>query len=563
MIDSAHAEQLRRLRERLAASSRRLAREARGRRLYETISKLGQLRPLLQVLGAEILALGDFDAYLFNLVDETESNLICEAIHLPPHCKSVEATYLGFKFPFHLLDANVEACKKRRSVYVNAVQVKKYPGTTLDRFSRWSMEQMLVLPLVNGKRVFGTVMTFTSGRPMAVGAEGRLRNLLAPFSQQIAHAYAYERLRRREQELAAASDSHQALLRLLERLGQLEEEAQIYQLTSDYLLEHFGFDCVAVLMETGRRIDLIELAVRDPALRPMQEAVLELYRDNGYPLDQAEGATPLVFMQNTPLYFPDVQEIMHLPMGSRDRRGLEIMATARTFFLLPVRGRRATLGVLWLASLGRVVHLSQAQREQILTLTSLLGNALSALALSRECERQRRQLRLLSRRDALTGLGNPAALREELERRAEEYRRDPKAQLSLALIDLDHFRHFNEIYGAALADGVLEQAAERLRRLVRRMDVPCRYEGGKFALILPRCGPEGCRRLAERLRTGIGGRPFETAQGPVQVTVSIGAACYRPGEAVEAFIGRAAEAAGEALRAGRNRVVLAGECARE
>lgn len=488
MTDPANADEIRRLRERLQASGRRLAREARGRRLYEQISKILELRPLLSVVGAEILALGDFDAFLFNLVDEVEANLVCEAIHLPPHCKSVEATYLGFKFPFHLLDANVEAFKKRRSVYVNAAQVEKYPGTTKDRFQRWNMEQMLVLPIVNGKTAIGTVMAFTSGRPMAVGAEGRLKNLLAPLTQQLCNAYAYERLQRRQVELTAASDTNRALVRFLERLPLLSDAGAIQALTSEYLHEQFGIDFVGILLSDGQRIQAHHFSVRQPQHRPLAEALADFYHDNGYPLDQSGGATSLVLMQNTPLHFPDVRQVMHLPMAERDRRGLELLQTPSTFMLLPIRAGERAVGVLWLGSLGEVLALTEAQQALLMVVTGLLGGGLEHLELRAQLERQRAQQCALV--DELTGLPTVYVLRTELTRRLSECQRHAGEELALLVLDLDYFQHLGEMYGRPFGDVLLCEAAHAPTRVA-----------AAHGRVLPRRPLPACSALAQ-VRSG-------------------------------------------------------------
>jgi diguanylate cyclase (GGDEF)-like protein len=555
VTDAANADEIRRLRERLQASGRRLAREAKGRRLYEQISKILELRPLLAVVGSEILALGDFDAYLFNLTDEAEANLVCEALHLPPHCKSVEATYLGFKFPFHLLDANVEAFKKRRSVYVNAAQVEKYPGTTKDRFQRWNMEQMLVLPIVNGKTAIGTVMAFTSGRPMAVGAEGRLKNLLGPLTQQLCNAYAYERLRRKQVELAAASDSSRALVRFLERLPQLTEADAIQALTSEYLHEQFGIDFVGILLSTGQSIEARHFGVRQPQHQPVAEAMAAFYRDNGYPIDQSGGATSLVLMQNTPLYFPDVRKVMHLPMADRDRHGLELLQAASTFMLLPIRAGREPIGVLWLGSLGDVLELSEAQQALLTVVAGLLGGALEQLELRLQLERQRAQQCALV--DELTGLPNAYVLRTELARRTSECQRYAGDELALLVLDLDYFQQFNEMYGRPLGDSLLCEVAMRLRLLLRPMDVLCRGVQSQLAVILPKCGLQGAQQVAQRLCLGIGVQPFECGDSAISLTVSVGCASYRPGESVPELLQRAESALTQAQEQGRNRVTSA------
>lgn len=554
-MEPINPDEVRRLRERLSASSRRLAREAKGRRLFEKISKTIELRPLLDILGAEILALGDFDGYLFNLVDEEQVNLVCEAIHLPEHCKSVEPTYLGFRFPFHLLDANVEAFKKGRSVYVNDQQVDKYPGTTRNRFERWNMQQLLILPLLNGRQPFGTVMAFTSGRAMSAGAEGRLRNLLSPFSQQICNAFAFERLRRREQEVMEASDQTKALLRFLERLNGLTAVAAMHELACEEMLQRYPFDLVGILMPEEQRLEVRKLALKPPYQELHPELTAHFQSIGGYLLDQSDGASSMVYMQNTHLYFPDVQEIMHLPMSRRDRQGLEKMRTPRSFFLLPIRARGKAMGVMWLVSLGEPADVSENLKEQIVMVAGFLGTAMANAEVHATLEQQRERLRLLAHRDGLTGLHNFGAFRDELGRRVSEYQREG-GELSLVLVDIDRFKLFNETFGFLAGNLVLQGVAQRLRDACRQMDLPCRHAEAAFAVILPKCGSAGAEVFGERVRKAIAALPFQLEQD-VQITVSVGCATYQTGESADDFLNRAQAAVREAKLGGRNRVACA------
>jgi diguanylate cyclase (GGDEF)-like protein len=128
----------------------------------------------------------------------------------------------------------------------------------------------------------------------------------------------------------------------------------------------------------------------------------------------------------------------------------------------------------------------------------------------------------------------------------------------LAVLDVDHFKRINDSHGHAVGDAVLSGVGARLHDALRPLDVAVRLGGEEFAVIWlsPEAGGE--QRLGERLREAIAGRPFETAAGPLAVTVSVGVAQARgPEEAPEALFSRADAALYEAKRGGRNRVVWA------
>lgn len=171
-----------------------------------------------------------------------------------------------------------------------------------------------------------------------------------------------------------------------------------------------------------------------------------------------------------------------------------------------------------------------------------------------------RQLEALARLDGLTGLMNRRAFDETLE---AELRRSARtgAPLSLLLIDVDHFKAFNDAYGHPAGDACLKSIAEVLSSSVHRpLDRCARYGGEEFALILPETPADGALRVAEAIREGLraAGIPHAGSAYGV-VTISIGAATLSGGNSgavVEDLLGSADAALYEAKAAGRNRVVV-------
>ncbi|HET9769251.1 MAG TPA: GGDEF domain-containing protein, partial [Acidimicrobiia bacterium] len=127
------------------------------------------------------------------------------------------------------------------------------------------------------------------------------------------------------------------------------------------------------------------------------------------------------------------------------------------------------------------------------------------------------------------------------------------------MLDIDHFKAVNDTAGHAAGDAVLREVAARVRSTVRREDIPGRWGGEEFLLLLPYLGAEGVRALGERLRRCIGDRPVELGGGEViPVTVSLGGAVALEGEGPEGLVRRADAALYDAKRAGRNRVEVDG-----
>jgi diguanylate cyclase (GGDEF)-like protein/putative nucleotidyltransferase with HDIG domain len=167
------------------------------------------------------------------------------------------------------------------------------------------------------------------------------------------------------------------------------------------------------------------------------------------------------------------------------------------------------------------------------------------------------QLQEEARVDPKTGLFNArhfaAALNEEL-LRAERFERP----LSLVMADLDLLRDINNTYGHLAGDAVLQGIAEVFRAQLRHYDVPARFGGEEFAILLPETPPEQAFEIAERIRRTVASRAYdvETSSEPIRATVSIGVAGYpRDGSDANELIHQADLAVYRAKLQGRNRVL--------
>ncbi|MGX1318279.1 diguanylate cyclase [Bradyrhizobium sp. USDA 377] len=161
-----------------------------------------------------------------------------------------------------------------------------------------------------------------------------------------------------------------------------------------------------------------------------------------------------------------------------------------------------------------------------------------------------------ARTDTLTGLANRRALDEFL--RKAQVTADWGEPLSVLLLDIDHFKTFNDDFGHGVGDQVLRLIAKVLREKVRDQDLPARYGGEELIAVLPDADLATCAEIAERIRRAIAEcRITRRSTGEVlpNISVSIGAAQYRSGEAIADLIERCDRALYLAKGGGRNRVV--------
>ncbi len=156
--------------------------------------------------------------------------------------------------------------------------------------------------------------------------------------------------------------------------------------------------------------------------------------------------------------------------------------------------------------------------------------------------------------DGLTGAANKRRLAEFLGREFLRARRHHRP-LSVAILDIDHFKDINDTYGHLAGDRILRELAQRLLRRIRRDELLARYGGEEFVVVLPETTKQGALHLAEDLRRMVAVEPFEYSDASIPVTVSIGVAQLRPDmHEPDDLLEVADRCLYEAKRTGRNRV---------
>jgi diguanylate cyclase (GGDEF)-like protein len=222
------------------------------------------------------------------------------------------------------------------------------------------------------------------------------------------------------------------------------------------------------------------------------------------------------------------------------------------YLCLPLAAHGETLGIVYVecssAGIAAMVDANLGPLQQLVKLASI---AIAGLNLRMKLEHQ-------SIRDGLTSLFNRHFMEIALDR---ELRRAVRQQRSLAvlMLDVDHFKSFNDTFGHEAGDTVLREVAETMRQTVRNEDIVCRYGGEEFVIILPEITLEDAieraelvRRMVSELRLRFRGETLR------EVTISIGVALYpQNADSLEQLLRIADRALYEAKHQGRNRVVVA------
>ena len=164
-------------------------------------------------------------------------------------------------------------------------------------------------------------------------------------------------------------------------------------------------------------------------------------------------------------------------------------------------------------------------------------------------------VRIDSLTDALTGISN----RQHFDEMLAQAIVDASAQkrpLALIILDIDHFKRFNDTYGHLTGDQVLRLVSVTMRERVRRKATLARFGGEEFGVILPGATLDAARATAEEIRENVMGRELvkrSTGESLGKVTISLGIAAFRPGDSCISLLERADQCMYRAKRAGRNR----------
>ena len=303
----------------------------------------------------------------------------------------------------------------------------------------------------------------------------------------------------------------------------------------------------------------VERAARPAAVgRTLLDAVLSTYGlKRGLVLTEQDGQSVLLAAHGAAEGVSHVGRSMQVERAHRRHAAVVVQGLdpAEEPWLTALLPDAASVVVVPLTAdsrpLGALVVESGARPSQVRRMLSGLerSGAYGALALRNAWLME--SVQRLAATDGLTKIANRRAFEGTLERELARATRTAE-YVSLVMVDIDHFKALNDNLGHQAGDEVLRNAAAALACECREFDTPARYGGEEFAVILPGCGPDQAREIAERLRRAVGAAPSRTP-----VTASAGVATFpaHAGDA-ESLVRAADEALYVSKRTGRDRTTV-------
>jgi diguanylate cyclase (GGDEF)-like protein len=412
-----------------------------------------------------------------------------------------------------------DAAKDRRS--------KTIPGTNDN-----TDESLLIAPMLFEDTVIGIIVLAKLGLYQFTADDLRLLEIYASIAAQaMANADGTERLRAQSEALARQLNSQRELLRVTESLlGTLDTQA---------LLEHIADSLDALLHVDNICVDVHD--EKEHLLRPIfaRGVHARQYLEATLPDNQGEGGH--VIRTGEPMLIED--ELNDTRVAHFSTTG----PVSGSLIVAPLRSGERIQGVLTIERLGNDVRFTDEEFDLVKLFAAHVSIALRNAEAHRAVE-------LRAETDTLTGLWNHGALVHSLDHMIERH-----DHFAMLMVDLDHFKRYNDGLGHQAGNVMLQRVASVLRSSCRDSDPIFRYGGDEFAILLPASALPGARSVADKVRAAVEGLN-DGQRLPLRLACSIGIAVYpRDGRNGPDIILAADRACYAAKRAGRNRVATAVE----
>ncbi len=387
---------------------------------------------------------------------------------------------------------------------------------------------VMVSPLMAHGRLVGAI-GMTASDPLRDFTQSDLQ-LLTLFAQQAAVAVENARL---YQEARQAAERRAVLHQVSQEVvsASLDPE-QIYSAVHKAAAQLMPAEAfvITLLDEVHNEIEAVYLIDREG-------------RTPNFRVPRDQGLSGRVLALGKSVYIKDVDEEQGfggIHFGSQDH--------TRSVLAVPLRLGDRIIGMISTQSYQPNAYTTEDQY--------LLEMLAANTAIAIENTRLFKETQWLAITDPLTGLFNRRGFFELGQREVERFRRFARP-FSAIMMDLDHFKRVNDTYGHAAGDQVLIELANRLRSKIRDVDVIGRYGGEEMVIILPETDLQGAALLAERLRGHVESAPMVTDRGPINLTISVGVAEYKPTTPdLASLLDQADSAMYAAKQSGRNQVHL-------
>ena len=543
--------------------------------ILTSVCAANSLDDLISILSAIISDTGYFDGFTIALICDNDRYMRIALASLPEEFRAIESVYNCYQFPLTAYEKHIADYRKGNSKIIRKGFTDDFPKQAENQIQKLNLESMAISPIIAVERLsheFIGALTFYSQKHVITQNEiDEVQGIAGYLYQSLNARLKLEHMDENRDLIRSASEEQEKFLDFIVGINSLTAIDLIYDKFARELFDRFKLNCLGFFQEENGLL----VCKRSISSNMKDKRCIGWNRfcdDVVYEINPIAGAIPTSYIQRANVILNDMKDAIGLPMSENDRRGIQVLGNPRTFISIPVhdpiiKDQIPFVLVGW--SLDEVADIGEPEIRVIEKLCSFLISSINNANLYNTVDKQKNEidslyhdlekkaemLNELATTDKLTGLKNFAYFQEVLGRKVSEYKRCAGEQfLSIVIIDIDHFKIFNDTYGHVNGNNALERVAELISGEARDMDVVCRYGGEEFIIVLPKSDINGAFSFAERARKALEKNILIIEDQKLNISISAGCAEYMPDESTESFIKRADQALYKAKEGGRNRV---------
>jgi diguanylate cyclase (GGDEF)-like protein len=550
--------------------------------IYEDICKGYELLRVLDLFGTQLERLEAIDDYVINLLDDKRENLLSLKLRfVEKDFKVLETAYFKYKYP--LSDESHPNARAFNHRTISKVDAENGSADEQKMQKLWRVDQIASIPFGGcgeNSDPIGAILVTKKNGLISQDVFDAIQELAEVFYEPVKTALSYFYICERKDEFEHNSEEQQRFLEFICEFSNLTDLNEIYSLFSQELAHRFPFEVFSYYLLEDDKLVGKNVTIASEKYQDQHDIWEKSVVGVRYEANNPTNPIAHAFLLNRHLFFEDGHQIIEIAekrqvkeQGAASEADIReqrvIHDNERTLLFVPIRHRRRPIGVCVLHSLSAIVHIGEHDLRLVEYLCTFLGAELSNaknFAIQQEQHREIARLNALlqgqvdelaeqASTDQLTGLYNFRTFKSEIKRRLLLAQTTPaQGSLSIAIVDIDHFKKFNDTYGHAAGNVVLAGVAGEINKLVRKGDLACRYGGEEFVVLLQNCDVDGIKIFAERIRATVEGARFAVGDTQLAVTVSVGCATSAVGDSPESIFERADQALYQAKHNGRNRV---------
>mgnify|MGYP001550145014 CR=1 FL=1 len=370
---------------------------------YQLLDRLfgeEDINTVVKLLADDLLCVSFVDGVVINLIDDKERYLVCRYIKLPEEYRGIERAYKKFQHRLshnkvrngRLPDANIIALQDKQIIVLNAEEAEKYPESTSERFVRWGIKQLIIIPIIFEDKVQGTINLLVQNEEYS---EKKLDSYQINFTDYflvINKLRDFAILKEKQAKIQDVTIEREEFLEFVTEINSITSRERIYQMLSTEFLKRFSFDVALISMVEGESIIGTTSICTNPEFDDRCSQWDEFFSVEHYSVSVSSGAIGAAVSNNIHIVISEVDKIMHLPMSRLDRKALDIMETVKSIAHVPIRKQHEAIGVLSLLSLSDNIYLTDSEINLIELLCSFIGTAIINAELYTKVDEQKNQI---------------------------------------------------------------------------------------------------------------------------------------------------------------------------